>query len=272
MQQIINFLIRYKTSLFYFLLIAVALAFTISSHSYHQSKFFNSTNWVTGNVYDASTDITGYFNLRKENNALVEENIHLRNIIFNQKEERNIEIDTANINYNITPAQVIKNSFTSPRNYITINKGEFQGVQQDMGVITTKGIIGIIENTSAGFSSAQSILNDKSNINAKVKGTNHFGSLVWNGMDYTTVQLIDIPRLAKLAVGDSIVTGAMSSIFPENIPIGTIKKIDLNASKSFYSIEVLLFNDMTDIKNVYIINNLRKPEIQQLESITENDR
>ena len=94
---------------------------------------------------------------------------------------------------------------------------------------------------------------------------------LWEGKNYDVVQLIDIPRLVALTVGDTIVTGSMSSIFPENIPIGTIKKFDLDVSKSFYKIDVDLFNDMTNIKNVYIINNLKRKEIIELEATTNSN-
>ena len=139
-----------------------------------------------------------------------------------------------------------------------------------MGVITDKGILGIVENTSNNFSTVQSILSDKSTINAKIKNSNHFGSLVWeNTTDYNVVQLIDIPRLVPLTIGDTIVTGAMSSIFPENIPIGTIKSFDLDNSKSFYFINVELFNDMANIGTIYIIKNLNRKEVLELEAETE---
>ena len=157
------------------------------------------------------------------------------------------------------------------RNYVTINKGRADSITQDMGVITDKGILGIVEGTSNSFASVQSILNDKSRINAKIKNSNHFGSLIWDTKSYTTVQLIDIPRLAPLSIGDTILTGASSSIFPENIPIGTISKFDLDSSKSFYFIDVALFNDMTNIKNVYIIKNLNREEIENLELETKTD-
>lgn len=272
MQQIINFIIRYKTSLLYFLLLIFALAFTVQSHSYHRSKFFNSSNWITGSIYEASSNISSYFGLDEENKKLLEENQRLRKLLFNLKQPDSVALDTLNINYTITSAQVIKNSYANQRNYVTINKGKNHGIRQDMGVITAKGILGIVENTSSNYASVQSILNTLSNINAKIKNTDHFGSLVWNTEQYNVVQLIDIPRLVPLFVGDTIVTGAMSSIFPENIPIGTIRKFDLNTSKSFYNIDVELFNDMTNIKNVYIINNRNRQEILQLESETANDQ
>jgi len=178
------------------------------------------------------------------------------------------------VNYEVIRGRVINNSYADQRNYITINKGKNDSIAQDMGVITDKGILGIVENISNNFSTVQSILSEKSNINAKIKNSNHFGSLVWeNTKDYNVVQLIDIPRLVPLTIGDTIVTGAMSSIFPENIPIGTIKSFDLDNSKSFYFIDVELFNDMTNIGNIYIIKNLNRKEVLELEAETEaNDQ
>ncbi len=271
MQQIINFIIRYKNFLLYILLLIISLAFTVQSHSFHQSRFFNSSNWITGNIFGITQGITTYFDLDDENERLLKENERLRNRLLNIEADSPIIMDTTNIGYTVVSGQVIKNSYANNRNYITINRGKKDSVSQDMGVITDLGILGIVENTSNKFATVQSILNTKSNINAKLKNTNHFGSLIWDAKAYNVVQLIDIPRLVPLNVGDTIVTGAMSSIFPENIPIGTIRKFDLDIAKSFYRIDVDLFNDMTNIKNVYIINNLNREEILELEKTTANE-
>lgn len=269
MQQIIKFILRYTNFLLYILLLIIALSFTIQTHSYHQSKFFNSSSWLTGTIYEASSGITSYFDLKKENESLLKDNEALRNLLLNKKES-SVRIDSAKQKFVITAGRVIKNSFANPRNYITINKGEKDGIRADMGVISSKGILGIVENTSKGFATVQSILNENSSINAKLKNTNHFGSLIWDAKNYRTVQLVDMPRLVPLVVGDTIVTGAMSSIFPENIPIGTIKKFDLNESQSFWRIEVDLFNDMTNLKNIYVVENKNRQEIIELEENTEN--
>lgn len=268
MHQIINFVIRYKNFLIYIFLLTFSLVFTIQSHSYHQSRFFNSSNWISGTIYKTSDNIFSYFNLGKENKKLVEENLRLHNLLFNRSATDSIKVDSEKVKYTIATGQVIKNSYANPRNYITIDKGVNDSIKLDMGVITTMGVLGIVENISNNFATVQSILNENSNINAKIKNTNHFGSLVWDTKIYNIVQLIDIPRLVPLTVGDTIVTGGMSSIFPENIPIGTIKKFDLGGSRGFYSIDISLFNDMTNIKNVYIIHNTDRQEIIQLESET----
>lgn len=271
MQRIINFILRNRNAFLYGFLAFISLVMTIRSHSYHQSKFFNSSKWLSGSIYGTGADISSYFGLREENNRLLEENKQLRRLLFNRDDDSLPVLDSTLVNYEVLSAKLVKNSYTSPRNYLTIDKGKLDGVQQDMGVITTMGILGIVENVSKHYATVQSVLNTKSNINAKIKNTEYFGSLIWDGSDYTVAQLIDIPRLVPLVVGDTIITGGMSSIFPENIPIGIIKKYDLNASRSFYNIDVELFNDMANLKNVYLIENKDRNEIKTLEAITTNE-
>lgn len=187
-------------------------------------------------------------------------------MLFNKNGMDSIQIDTQQLSYRVVPARVVKNSFSGTENYLTINKGTSDGLEQDMGVISAKGILGIVEQTTGKYAAVQSILNTKSNINAKIKNTNHFGSLTWNTKRFDEVQLEDIPRLVELHAGDTIVTGAMSSIFPEGIPIGIVKQFELEESASFYNIDVTLFNDMTDLSSVYVITNLNRGEILELES------
>ncbi len=269
MQRIVNFILHYRDAFLYVLLLVFCLVLTIRSHSYHQSKFFNSSKSITGGVLSIKTGINDYFGLSEENERLAEENTRLRFLLFNSgktdiatKEEPLFEV---------IHARVVKNMYASPRNYITINKGGTDSVEQDMGVITPFGILGIVENTSKNYATVQSILNTKSNINAKIKNTNYFGSLKWDAKDYKVVQLVDIPRSATITVGDTISTGAMSSIFPEDIPIGVIKKYDLNQNQSSYDIEIDLFNDMANIKNVYVIRSKDRKEILELQKKTENE-
>jgi rod shape-determining protein MreC len=116
-----------------------------------------------------------------------------------------------------------------------------------------------------------SILNKKSQINAKIKKTNHFGSLIWDGKSTGFVQLIDVPRLAAIRKGDTIVTGGQSVIFPENINIGTIDKIYIDNQTNYYTLSVRLFNDMTNLGHVYIIKSKDREEIINLEKQNKNE-
>ena len=195
----------------------------------------------------------------------------LKELLFNKKDTlitaKTLFRNDLN-NFNVVVGKVVKNSFNTRENYITINAGKALGIKTDMGVINDKGIVGIVEKTSKDFATIQSVLNIKSKINAKIKNSDHFGSLVWDGKNVGFAQLIDVPRLASLRKGDSIVTGGNSDIFPENIPVGKIDKIFIDRKTNYYTINVRLFNDMTALGYVYIIENKKKKQKQELETST----
>lgn len=114
-----------------------------------------------------------------------------------------------------------------------------------------------------------SILNSNSRINAKIKKTNHFGTLKWNGKSPNITQLTDIQGLVPIAVGDTITTSGNSSIFPKDILIGKVISFTLDETEDVYTIDVELFNDMTNIAYVYIIENKDAQEIELLNQIDE---
>lgn len=268
MQQIINFLIKYKNTLLFLLLLFISLVFTVQSHSYHKSKFINSANSLTGGVYNWANDVDEYFNLKEYNDRLVEENKVLRAKLGIQqsKDSDTIFQDTASFDspYQFTSAKVIRNQYANVDNYILINKGKKDSIKSDLGVITSRGIVGIVEESTNGFSRVISILNSNSSISVQLKNTNHFGSLVWNGHDPNTVQLEEVPRLAPVKKGDTITTDGRSFIFPKGIPVGIVNDFELDQNESYYKINVRLFNDMTNVGYVYVINNRNIEEIKTL--------
>ena len=271
MQQIINFIIKNSYRLLFLLLLGISFSLIIKSHSYHRSEYVNSANAVTGAYYEKVNEANEYLSLKQKNKDLASENALLKELLFNKKDtiltSKTLFRNDLN-NYNVVVSKVVKNSFNSRENYITINSGKNSGIEVDMGVVNDKGIVGLIAKTSTNFSTIQSVLNTKSKINAKIKNSNHFGSLIWDGRNVGFAQLIDVPRLASLKHGDSIVTGGNSDIFPENIPIGKIDKIFIDKKTNYYTINIRLFNDMTSLGYVYVIENKRKKEKQQLEAAT----
>lgn len=270
MQRIINFIIRNQSFLLFLLLFTLSVLFTIQSHSYHKSRFINSANFLSGGIYNSSNNISQYFGLKKENEILIEENNRLRSILYNtiSNEMDSIRIDSTTFEgkYRFTSAAVIKNSFSSSTNMLLIDKGVNDGLQEDFGVITSKGIVGIIDDLSGNYSNVISILNTNSKINAQLKNTDHFGTLEWDTVSPEFVQLVDVQKIASenLAIGDTIITGGQSTIFPKGIPIGKVTEFNLDAAEDYYTIQVQLFNDMTNIGHVYVIENIDAEEIMTL--------
>lgn len=262
MRQLVKFLEKYRYFLLFLILEFLALFFTIQSHSYHKSKFVNSANIITGGIYNKLSSINQFWSLRSENKLLLEENTKLKNRLALEV----IKIDSAKSykRYSYSYGKIIKNDYTKQNNYLLLNRGSKNGITSEMAVVNSKGIVGVTKGVSNYNATITSILNSNSRVNAKPKDNNHFGTLTWNGKDYKTVQLVDLPRQAQFKIGDTIVTGGKSTIFPEGVLIGTIK--DFEKTNNVYNhINIGLFNDMSSLGNVHIIKNLQRDEIEQLE-------
>ena len=266
MQQIVNFILRNKSFLFFLLLLSISVSLTIQSHSYHRSKFINSANFFTGGLYNTSNSISSYFNLEEENQKLNKENARLKTLIGNTKKERISYIDTTTFEntFKFTPARIIKNSYSKQQNVLLINKGKKDSIKDDLAVIDNNKIIGITANYNSKYATVISILNTTSRISAQLKKTNHFGTLSWNGKSPKVVQLTDIQKNAPVKIGDTIITSGRSSIFPKGILIGSIKDFKLDITENYYEINISLFNDMTNLEHVMVIENKDKSLIKDL--------
>ncbi|MGY8909565.1 MAG: rod shape-determining protein MreC [Flavobacteriales bacterium] len=271
MQQLIYFFQKFKYFLFFLLLSFISLTLTFNNLDFHKSKFVNSANFITGGFYSQTSNISEYWNLKSENKLLAEENTRLKNLLEKYNSVSfsidSIVIDSVKYQqkYTFTTAKIINNNYDKEFNFLTIDKGENQGIKKEMAVINSKGIIGITDNSSGDYARVQSILNRNSKINARLKNSNYFGSLSWNGKDYNTVQLSDIPRQAPLEIGDTIETGGKSTIFPEGILVGIISKIN-KGNTADNKVDVTLFNDMSNLGFVQVIKNLDTIEINLLEA------
>lgn len=269
MQQIIFFFIRNKNFLLFVLLFTISVALTIQTHNYHNHKFVSSANAVTGTVFTIRNNITDYFSLGKENEQLLHENLMLRKRLAKFRETvtaTRLDSTLLPSKYEYFTARVINNNFSKTKNQLTLDKGSNDSIKIDMGVISSRGVVGIVSDVSKNYATVQSILNTKSRINAKLKKSSHFGSLIWNTEDPNIVQLVDIPRLAQLEKGDTIITGGRSTIFPEGILIGTVRDFHLDNDDNYYYVNIDLFNDMTSLEHVYLIENNDAEEILNLEN------
>ena len=276
MQQLIYFIQKYRYFLFFLFLELIAFQLIINNLNFHNSKFINSATTITGGFYNKTNSISDYFQLDTENKELLNENLILRNKL----EKLSQNIDTIAVTkifektklrqrYLYFKGRIEKNQFRNNYNFLTINLGSKDSVRKEMGVINSKGILGITENVLHNYSRVRSILNKNSKINAKLKNSNYFGTLTWDGFDYNITQLLDIPRQAVLKVGDTIITGGMSSIFPEGIPIGRVDNI-VNGASIKRIINIQLFNDMSSLKNIYVVKDFDKQQLMNLEK-TDNE-
>jgi rod shape-determining protein MreC len=230
---------------------------------------------VAGMVYEAANNVTGYFHLKSINDDLVQKNVELE-LQMERLRSALMELtaDSTGLEkmksdalkgYDIYRADVINNSLTHVDNYITIDKGENDGIRPEMGVINGNGVVGIVYQTSANYSVVIPILNSKSSISCKIKRSDYFGFLKWDGgsSEYATVK--DMPRHSLFSLGDTIVTSGHSAVFPGGIPIGTVEDMSDSHDGLSYLLKVKLFTDFGRLNDVRVIAQKGQEEQIELE-------
>jgi len=274
MGRLLELLFKWRSEVLLIFLVLLALGLTVTQSSHQKAVWLSSSGNLMGSIHRFTNNTAAYFTLKKRNNELQEENAELRASLYQAQFEKALidgsfaTSDTLTP-YEVIPAKVVKNSVLRKRNYITLNKGSQQGVTPDMAVISDQGVIGIVEQVSENYATVMSLLHEESSVNASIKESSYFGSLVWNGKKLDHCQLYDIPKTASIQIGDSIVTGGMSSIFPPGILIGQISQFSVPQNSSFYTIEVSLNNEMPNLSQVYIINHRNQTERRTLESLND---
>jgi rod shape-determining protein MreC len=274
MRNLIQFLVKNSIVFLFLFLELIALILLVNNNNYQNSKVFNSSNFLIGNLYSTINNVNDYFNLKDVNAELAEQNAQLQstNISSFTKVYGNI----AHINdtdyfqkYAYTSAKVVNNSTNKRENYITLNKGSLNGIEPGMGVISAKGVIGTVKNVSENFCSVMSVLHEKNAVSSKIKKSGYIGSLVWELGNYRIAELKDLPNHVQLKVGDTIVSSGYSMVYPEGINVGTIKEFHLEDGSNFYDIKVELLVDYKQLSHVFIIKSWMKDEQKKLEALND---
>ena len=157
------------------------------------------------------------------------------------------------------------NSVRKKDNFITINKGTSDGVKTEMGVISGTGVVGIVCKVSSHFAVILPILNSQSSISCRLRGTEYFGYLKWEGGNPLQAQIDDIPRHAHFKVGDIVETSGFSSVFPPGIFVGRIAQIHDSADGLAYQLEVQLATDLANIRDVAVVAQEKKEELEEIQ-------
>ena len=282
MRNLLNFFLKYNYWFLFILLEVISFALLFRFNNYQGSTFFTSSNQMAGMVYEAANNVTGYFHLKSINDDLVQKNVELElqmerlrsalmELTSDSTELIRMKSDALK-GYDIYRANVINNSLTHVDNYITLDKGENDGIRSEMGVINGSGVVGIVYHTSANYSVVIPILNSKSSISCKIKRSDYFGFLKWDGgsSEYATVK--DMPRHSLFSLGDTIVTSGHSAVFPGGIPIGTVEDMSDSHDGLSYLLKVKLFTDFGRLNDVRVIAQKGQEEQLELEQKVKGGR
>ncbi|MCR9015128.1 rod shape-determining protein MreC [Aquiflexum gelatinilyticum] len=268
MQRIFLFLYRIRAFLLFVLLEAIAISLIVSNNTQQGSAFFNSSNELSGSVFQTQSNIVDYFSLSSVNKSLMEKNAQLLSELEALRKPADsifIPLDTAMYaTMQFKGAKVINNSLRLSQNHLTINKGSNHGVRTGMGVINEQGVVGRVKSVSRNFSTIISLLHTELLVSSKIQTNDVFGSTKWDGLNPQQAKLMYVPRHVVVEIGDQVVTSGYNSIFPEGIPIGTVIEVKPGTDTNYLDITLKLDTDFSKISYVYLVESFQQKELDSL--------
>ncbi len=275
MRELFDFFVRNSKWFVFIIYVVMSCVLLFSRNPYQHHVYMTSANTVAASVFSLSNNITSYFNLRdinadlNERNAILEaEVLALRSKLQNIDDSLHTDtiVETETGQYQFIVAHVINNSISKPYNYITINKGYADGIRPEMGVIDQNGVVGAVNVVAEHSARVISVLNQSFHVSCKVKSSQHFGSLTWQGGDPRLALLEDLPRHAPIKPGDTIVTTGFSAVFPPDIPVGRILAPQNGKALSTSNLKVRLSTDFSTLSTVQVVVNTKRKEIIDIEA------
>jgi len=242
----------------------------LKSSSTLENIWINRTSHrVLGLLWGGGESIRNHFSLKEQN-----DNLARQNFILSQQLREYQARDTsfrpssggANIvgGFRYIPASVVKMSRNSSHNYVILDKGSLEGVVPHSGIITDKGVVGIINAVDRHFSYGITMMNNNISVSARMGRGGICGPLVWNGKRSNGGILRDIPLHQTITPGDTVFTSGFSSIFPPDIALGIIIGGRDYMGESANA-DVDLFQDFRAVRYVTIVENLSRGSVAELE-------
>lgn len=275
MRSLLDFLVRYYHWLLFIVLEGISLALLFRFNHYQSSVWLTTANVVVGQVDSWEQQAMRYVHLGVENEALMRRNMVLEyNLSQLQQQLNELTHDSTYTelrqaerydSLRLIPARITTNSVLRRNNFLTIDRGEQDGVRPEMGVVCGTGIVGIVYMTSAHYSVVMTLLNSHSHISCRLRGTGYFGDLKWDGRHPLFAVLNDIPRHARFHVGDIVETSGFSLVFPRGIFVGKVSAIENSDDGQTYKLRVHLGTDFSRLENVAVVAQQFQPEVRLLE-------
>jgi rod shape-determining protein MreC len=275
-RNIFVFIRRYFNFLFFLLLQGFCIYLIVHYSRYHNAVFSNVANQLTGKVNTQYSRVEYYFRLKKTNDSLMSANEKLYNKLKSDFElpdsSSKMFIDTLRVDsieqhrkYTFFSAKVVYNSVAAQNNFIVLGRGAAQQLKNGMGIVDlNNGVVGIITEVSKDYAVVMSLLHKDSHISGKLLKGGETGTLSWDGKTPNIISLTGIPKSAKIAVGDTIISSGFSTSLPKGMMIGTVKEIIPEKSTSNYLIRFKSAADFYNLEYVFAIDNKQTEDINDL--------
>jgi rod shape-determining protein MreC len=253
------------------------------TNSLQGNDIMNSANLGVAFWYKKQSGVANYFALGTMNDSLLNENRRLREQLARMT-ETDLLVDSAvtrvlpiagdtnhkvqYAHYTYYKARVIKNAVNASINFITLNRGYKDGIGRNMPVLSGNGVVGRVVDVSAHFATVLSVLNTKQSLSSHLKD-GYTGHVSWDersGPEELIMRVLQPETVVKL--GDTVWTTSYSTIFPAEIPVGTVRMIVKVEKDNSRILHLRPATNFRNLQYVYVVKDDFIEERRKLEDST----
>lgn len=221
-------------------------------------------------ILDKANDFRTLSDVLEENNQLQTQvsdlTQQLNTIKLEQYELDNyrelLELDEKYPSYEKIAASVIAKDAGNWFSTFTIDKGEKDGIKENMNVMAGSGLVGIVKEVGPNYAKVRSIIDDSSQVSAMVSTTKDNFTVSGDLKSMNTSKVITFSGLRdeddEVEVGDPVVTSYVSDLYQQGIMIGYVASIEKNPNNLTKSGTITPIVDFEHLENVLVIKNLKE--------------
>jgi len=205
-------------------------------------------------------------NLREENQHLREEVKELRQKINEYMEDgvtnlrlRKLLKFKNRVNYTMLPAEVIGKDATSWFKTVIIDRGEKDDIDKGMPVVTYDGLVGYIIEVAVSTAKVLLIIDENSRVAVLVRRTRDEGILIGDSADYC--RMLYLSKTADIKRGDVVITSGLGGLYPKNLVVGMIDKIEKKDYGLFQDVQIIPSTDFSKLEEVFVLQKIDGPKI-----------
>lgn len=274
MGNLLLFIKKYSYWFLFLFLELISMVLMFQFNSYQGSVYFTTANAISGSIHSMQSQVTSYFLLGQVNSDLTKQNLLLNVELERLRSRLEQYADTimqggtlneALDSLQYVQAEIIQSSLQRNNNFLTINKGEADGVQEGQGVVNGQGVVGVVYQTTRHYALVMPIINQMTTISCRIRGRKQLGNLRWLGEDVQRAVLQDVPRHAQFSKGDMVETSGFSAMFPPGIPVGKVETLYNSEDGLSYELRIRLVTDFLHLRNVMVLSTQQHVELDVLQ-------
>lgn len=245
-----------------FVLLGIYIFFSAVLMNFSDTASLRGIRWVVlravGIIDSFEMEVAWRKSLESENESLKRENfeLHIANqklreiVLENMRLKKMLELNPEG-EYKYIAARVIATGTENGINTRILNIGEQDSVGENMAVVNADGLVGKIIQVGEKESVVQLLMDHDCWVGVRLQKSREIGIVGWDGNPWLNLHYI--PKNIPLDIGELVLTSGMSQIYPPDLKVGLVSKVEEDENEMFQKIRVKPAVNFNSIEEVFVI-------------------